>query len=118
MNYEKHANVWNETSTEGLKRARMPNHKIAIALRTCHFWQRAQDFVNEHCRNLCVTDWNINDMMSVVVDDDKVHLNFKIPTDNLRSTRHMRDDRIGLVSHNAALTTSNMIIRSEFEKNR
>ena len=56
MNYEQHANVWNEISAEGLKRARMPNHEIAITPGIHPFWQRVQDSINEHYRHLCVTD--------------------------------------------------------------
>ena len=37
--------------------------------------------------------------MSIVIDDDKYHLNCKIPTDNLYLTKHIRDNYIGLVNY-------------------
>ena len=55
--------------------------------------------------------------MSVLVADDKVHLNYKIPTDNLRFTRHVRDNRLGTVNHAVALTGTNLILWNEYEKN-
>ena len=61
-------------------------------------------------------DWDVNDTMSVVIDDDKHHLNYKILTDNLRFTRHIRDNMLGMVNHTVALTGTNDILWNEHEK--
>ena len=48
--------------------------------------------------------------MSVVIDDDKHHLNYKIPTDYLRFTRHIRNNRLDMVNHTVALPGTNIIL--------
>ena len=54
--------------------------------------------------------------MSTVIDDDKYHLNWKIPADNLGFIRHIWDNWIDLVNYVAALTSTNTILRTEYEK--
>ena len=61
-------------------------------------------------------DWDISDTMSVVTHDDKHHLNYNVPTDNLRLTRHIRDNILGMVNHAVTLTGTNLMLWNEYEK--
>ena len=53
--------------------------------------------------------------MSLVIHNDKHHLNYKIAIDNLQLIRHIRNNRLGLVNHTAVLIGSNLIIRSNYK---
>ena len=44
-----------------------------------------------------------------------ITFNYKIPTDNLRLSRHIRDNRVGLVRHAADFPSTNIVILSEHE---
>ena len=75
-----------------------------------------QENVNKHYRKLYVIDWNIEQKMSIIINDDKHYLNYKIATNNIRLTSHIRDNRIGLINYTVALTRTNIIVRTEYEK--
>ena len=101
-----------------MKKARTPNHEIITSLGIMPFWETIQCAANAHYHNLYVKDWDMNNTMSAVVDNDKVHLNYKTPADNFRSTCHVRDNRLGIANHTAALTGTNLILCNEYEKIR
>ena len=54
--------------------------------------------------------------MSAVIDDDKHHINYKVSTNNLRLECHIRDNRLGRMNHDVALTGANLIFWNECEK--
>ena len=103
-------------SKSGLKHSRMPNHEIITSPGDILFWEIIQCTVNTHHRNICAKDWDANDTMSVVTDDDEHHLNCKIPADNLRFSRHVRDNRLGMVNHAVTLTGTKITSRNDHEK--
>ena len=103
MTYEKSVCARNEISKSGLKHARMPNYEIIASPGMIPCWETIQGAANSYYHNLCVKDWDTNDTMSIVIDDDKYHLNHKVSTDNLRLTRHVRDRRFRMVNHDVAL---------------
>lgn len=41
--------------------------------------------------------------MRIIIDNDKNHVNYKIPTDNLWLILHIRDNRVGLVNCTAVV---------------
>ena len=53
--------------------------------------------------------------MNVEIDDDKVHLNHRIATDNARRVRHVRDNRVGIVCHTLACTCTSVLVAFEYE---
>lgn len=63
-----------------------------------------------------VIDWDANNKISMVIDDDKHHANVKIASDNLKNARHVRDNRQGLTCHAAASTSNNFVIGTEYER--
>ena len=80
------------------------------------FWQILEDVLNKHFRALCVLDWDISKRMSIIIDNDKYHLNCKIPTDNLHFIRHIRDSLISLVNYAPVLTASSVVVRVKYGK--
>ena len=96
--------VWNEVSKSGLKHACMPNHEIITSPGIIPFWEIIQGAVNSHYRNVYVKDWDASDTMSVVIDDVKYHLNYKVTTDYLWLIHHIRENRLGMVNHTIPLT--------------
>ena len=51
--------------------------------------------------------------MSIIVDDNKHYLTYKISTDNLRLVQYIRDNRVELVNYVAVLIATNIITRIE-----
>ena len=74
-----------------------------------------REILNNICRNLFITDWSVNNKLSIVIDNNKHHINMKLASDNLKNTRHVRDNRQGLICHAAASTSNNFIIGTEYE---
>ena len=72
--------------------------------------------INHHYRKSHATGWNVIYKMSTVIYHAKYHLNYKIATDNFRLIRHTHNNLVGLVCHTTALTSTDIIIRSEHEK--
>ena len=94
-------------SKSGLKQARIPTHETIALSGIIPFWGKIQCAANSHYRNLHVKYWETNYTMSVVIDDDKHELNYKVSTDNLLLILHIRDNRLGIVNHDVALTGAN-----------
>ena len=49
-------------------------------------------------------------MMHIEVDDDNVHLNHKIATDNERRMRRLRDNRVGIACHNLSFASTSVLV--------
>ena len=80
----------------------MPNHEIIASLGIIPFWEIIQGAVNSHYHNLHVKDWDKNDAMSVLIRDDKTHLNYKVP--------NTHDNRLVMVNHTVDLTGTKLIL--------
>ena len=116
MSYDECVCTWNEISKCGLKHARMSNNEISATVGIMPFWDILQSTVNSHYRKLYIKDWDINQKMSIVIDDDKHHFNINVGTDNLKSARHVRDNRQGLTCHAAASASNNFTLGTQHEK--
>ena len=44
-------------------------------------------------------DWDTNDTMGDVIDDDKHHLNYDMSADDLHLTLHTSDKRLEMMNH-------------------
>ena len=62
-----------------------------------------------------VIGWNTNHAMSFVINDDKQHPNYKASADNLRLTRHARDNTIGMMNYDVALRRKILILLNDHE---
>ena len=102
--------AWNKISKSILKQARTPNHEITTSLGMIQFWEIIQCAVNSCYRNLYVKDSDASETMSVVMHYEKHHLNYKVPADNLRLTRHISNNRSGMVINAFTLTGTNLIL--------
>ena len=49
--------------------------------------------------------WDTLNTMNIETDDDKVHLNHTLATDNTRRFRHVRDNIFGIVCHTLDLSS-------------
>ena len=79
------------------------------------FWKRLQKNMNVLLNDSCTKGWDETIMVHIEVDDDKVHLNHKIATDNVRRVRHAIDNRVGIVCHALAFTSTEVLVAFEFE---
>ena len=93
-----------------MKKARTPNYKIVTSLGIIPFWKTIQCAVNVYYQNLYVKDQDINNVLSVGVNNIKVYLNYKIPAGNFWFVLHVKDNRLGIINHTTALTGMNLIL--------
>ena len=75
IDYNKCIETQNKISLAGLKTAQIPNYKIKINPGIMSFWQILQDAINKNFRASFILDQNISERMSIVIDNDKHHLN-------------------------------------------
>ena len=83
--------------------------------RSCSFQQLVQDSTCPHYRKSHINEQNFDNKMSLVIEDDKYHLNYNIFTYNFRLTRNLHYNRVRLVCRATTLNDGKMIIRSECE---
>ena len=94
----------------------MLNFNIASTPGNALFLEELQNTINEHYRNLYTKDQNDRNKLGIAIDDDKHHLNYKIPGDNFQLVHHMRNNRISLVNYTAVFIGCNILLQIEYEK--
>ena len=84
-------------SKDRLSFPRIPINVIINAPGMNIFWQRFQINLNSFLNDIHVKGWDTVLIMHIEVDDDKVHLNQKIATDDFRRARNARKNRVNLL---------------------
>ena len=72
--------------------------------------------LNDTYRELFVKKCIANNKLSAVIDDNKQHVDMKKASDNLETTRHVRDNYQGLACHKAASVSNNFVIGTQCER--
>ena len=65
--------------------------------------------MGNHFRKSHIVGWEINIIMIMCICNNKHHVNFKLPTDNLRVTDHAIKNRTGLANHTASCTGRHIV---------
>ena len=80
-------------------------------------WQGLEDVLSAFTSKLFLKCWNVNrDKLYVCIDDDKFHLSILQGTDNLKLSRHVRDNRNGFTNHVLATSRLGLKLATEYEK--
>ena len=117
MRYDDYAKSWREIGSHGLPKIGTLNIDMNRFPWVQLLWQGLEDVLSAFTSKLFLKHWNVNrDKLHVCIDDDKFHLSILQGTDNLKLSRHVRDNRNGLTNHVLAASGLGLKLATEYEK--
>jgi hypothetical protein len=114
LSQHRYKEIWNQIANQNLV---ISNGKRSAPPGTEPFWAEIQTALNKTLSKIFVQGYNLDNMMLLTFDDDKVHYAAASAarSDNLKFTKHVRDNRNGYVANTGVLTVSGAPIGIEFE---